>query len=233
MNAKKKGKDPKEAIKRTATETLKGGAYSYGIASGGSLLGGMMHNNANQFIQNLSNGSMPTMIVGAAVANVTIFIRYFSGKIDEVELCKQLGRTNTSLLSGGAMAFAGQALIPIPMVGALIGGFVGITMSKTFYDISLKTLKEAKEACQKRIEIEKECREKSIRQLEMYQNQFKEVFERYFHGTIKFFNESFDELERALYAGDADLVIGANNKIQEGLGKGVVWQQARMLGIYH
>ncbi|GAA9029523.1 hypothetical protein HpHA30_07080 [Helicobacter pylori] len=34
MNAKKKGKDPKEAIKRTATETLKGGAYSYVIASG-------------------------------------------------------------------------------------------------------------------------------------------------------------------------------------------------------
>ncbi|GAA9567771.1 hypothetical protein HpHA50_11930 [Helicobacter pylori] len=218
MNAKKKGKDPKEAIKRTATETLKGGAYSYGIASGGSLLVGMMHNNANQFIQNLSNGSMPTMIVGVGVANVTIFIRYFSGKIDEAELCKQLGRTNTSLLSGGAMAIASQALIPIPVVGALIGGFVGITMSKTFYDISLKTLKEAKEARQKRIEIEKECRE-SIRQLEMYQNQFNDVFERYFHGTIKFFNESFDELERALYAGDADLVIGANNKIQEGLGQ--------------
>ncbi len=91
-------------------------------------------------------------------------------------------------------------------------------MSKIFYDISLKTLKEAKEARQRRIEIEKECRE-NIRQLEMYRNQFKEVFERYFHGTIKFFNESFDELERALYAGDADLVIGANNKIQEGLGQ--------------
>ncbi|GAA9220413.1 hypothetical protein Taiwan894_07490 [Helicobacter pylori] len=60
---------------------------------------------------------------------------------------------------------------------------------------------------------------KSIRQLEMHQNQFNEVFERYFHGTIKFFNESFDELERVLYAGDADLVIGANNKIQEGLGQ--------------
>ncbi|GAA9442742.1 hypothetical protein BTM435_06240 [Helicobacter pylori] len=36
----KKGKDPKEAIKRTATETLKGGAYSYGIASGVHCWGG-------------------------------------------------------------------------------------------------------------------------------------------------------------------------------------------------
>ncbi len=35
----KKRKDPKEAIKRTAIATLKGGAYSYGIASVGSLLG--------------------------------------------------------------------------------------------------------------------------------------------------------------------------------------------------
>lgn len=98
-----KGKDPKEALKHTAIATLKGGAYSYGVASGGSLLGGMIHNNANQFIQNLSNGSMPTMIVGVGVANVTISTRYFSGKIDEAGLCKQLGRTNTSLLSGGAM----------------------------------------------------------------------------------------------------------------------------------
>ncbi|GAA8748340.1 hypothetical protein oki672_07490 [Helicobacter pylori] len=177
MNAKKKGKDPKEAIKRTATETLKGGAYSYGIASGGSLLGGMMQNSANKVIQSLGKGSLSAMIVGVGVANVMIFIRYFSGKIDEAELCKQLGRTNTSLLSGGTMAIAGQALIPIPVVGVLIGGFVDITMSKTFYDISLKTLKEAKEALQRRIEIEKECRE-SIRLLEMYQNQFKEMFER-------------------------------------------------------
>ncbi|GAA7790868.1 hypothetical protein JP0177_05370 [Helicobacter pylori] len=50
MNAKKKGKDPQEAIKHAATKTLKEGAYngvrSYGIAFGGSLLRDMMHNNA-------------------------------------------------------------------------------------------------------------------------------------------------------------------------------------------
>ncbi len=153
----KKGKDPKKALKHTASNTLENGAYSYGIAFGGSLLGGMMHNNANQFIQNLSNGSIPTMIVGTAVANVTIFIRYFSGKIDEIELCKQLGRTNTSLLSGGAMALAGQALIPIPVVGALIGGFVGAALSEAFFN-ALNS-KKVELAHQDRIEIEKKCRE--------------------------------------------------------------------------
>ncbi|GAA8856598.1 hypothetical protein HpRN190_08710 [Helicobacter pylori] len=104
-------------------------------------------------------------------------------------------------------------LIPIPVVAALIGGFVDAALSEAFFN-ALNS-KKVELARQRRIEIEKECREK-IRQLEMHQNQFNEVFERYFHGTIKFFNESFDELERALYA---DLVIGANNKIQEGLGQ--------------
>ncbi|GAA9198047.1 hypothetical protein BTM361_15720 [Helicobacter pylori] len=212
----KKEKTPKEALKHTAIATLKGGAYSYGVASGGSLLGGMMQNRTNKVIQSFGKSSLPVRIVGAAVANVTIFIRYFSGKIDEAELCKQLGRTNTSLLSGGAMALAGQALIPIPVVGVLIWGFMGAALSEVFFN-ALNS-KKVELARQKRIEIEKECRE-SIRLLEIHQNQFNEVFERYFHGTIKFFNESFDELERALYAGDADLVIGANNKIQEGLGQ--------------
>ncbi len=99
----KKGKDPKEALKHTASKTLKDGARSYGIASVGSLLGCMMQNSTNKVIQNLGNGLVPTMVVGVGVANVMIFIRYFSGKIDEAELCKQLGRTNTSLLSGGTM----------------------------------------------------------------------------------------------------------------------------------
>ncbi|WQS08557.1 hypothetical protein KVE43_02980 [Helicobacter pylori] len=210
-----KGKDPKEALKHTAIATLKGGSYGYGVAFSSSFLGGMMQNSANKLMQSLSKNA-PAMIVGAAVANVTILARYLSGKIDEVELCKQLGRTNTSLLSGGAMAFAGQALIPIPVVGALIGGFVGAVLSEAFFN-ALNS-KKVELARQRRIEIEKECRE-SIRLLEAYRNQFKEVFERYFHETTKFFNQSFDELERALYAGDADLAIGANNKIQEGLGQ--------------
>ncbi|GAA7109665.1 hypothetical protein ID0214_08340 [Helicobacter pylori] len=212
----KKRKDPKEALKHTAIATLKGGAYSYGVASSSSLFGSAMQNSANKVIQNLSNGSIPTMVVGVGVANVTIFTRYFSGKIDKVELCKQLGRTNTSLLSGGAMALAGQVLIPIPVVGALIGGFVGAALSEAFFNAL--NFKKVELARQRRIEIEKECRE-HIRLLEMYRNQFNEVFEQYFQETARFFNESFDKLERALYAGDADLAIAVNNKSREWLGQ--------------
>ncbi|GAA8423715.1 hypothetical protein HpDR58_23590 [Helicobacter pylori] len=220
------GKDPMKAIKHTAIATLKGGALSYGSAFASSSLGGWMQSSANRIIQSLSKGSAPAMIVGACMANVTILGRYFSGKIDGKELLKQLGKANTTLVSSGAMVVAGQALIPIPVVGALIGGFVGAVLSETFFNAFLKAREEAKLARQRRIEIEKECRE-SIRQLEMYQNQFNEVFERYFHGTIKFFNESFDELERALCAGDADWALAVNNKTREWLGQKVLFDNSK------
>ncbi|GAA8342282.1 hypothetical protein HpDR28_09790 [Helicobacter pylori] len=212
------GKDPMKALKHTLVATAKGGALSYGSAFASSSLGGLMQSSANKIIQSLGKGSVPAMIVGACVANATILGRYFSGKIDKTELLKQLGKANTTLISSGAMAVAGQALIPIPVVGALVGGFVGAVLSETFFNAFLKAREEAKLARQRRIEIEKECRE-LIKLLEIYQNQFKEVFERYFHETTKFFNQSFNELERALYAGDADLAIRVNNKIQERLGQ--------------
>ncbi|WQY83559.1 hypothetical protein E5L49_04600 [Helicobacter pylori] len=206
------GKDPMKAIKHTAIATLKGGALSYVSMFASSSLGGLMQSSANKIIQSLGKGSLPAMFVGACVANATVLTRYFSGKIDGTELLKRLGKANTTLVSSGAMAFAGQALIPIPVVG----GFVGAILSETCFNAFLKAREEAKLARQRRIEIERECRE-IIKLLEIYQNQFKEVFERYFHETTKFFNQSFDELEMALYAGDADLAIAVNNKSREWL----------------
>ncbi|EJC11605.1 hypothetical protein HPHPP16_0930 [Helicobacter pylori Hp P-16] len=212
------GKDPIKAIKHTLVDTAKGGALSYGSAFASSSSGGLMQSSANKIIQSLDKGSAPAMIVGAGVANCKVFIDYFRGKIDEAELLKRLGKANATLISSGAMVVAGQALIPIPVVGALIGGLVGATLSETCLNALLKAREEAKLARQRRIEIEKECRE-IIKHLEAYQNQFKEVFEKYFHETTKFFNQSFNELERACYAGDADLAIGVNNKSREWLGQ--------------
>ncbi|WRE28180.1 hypothetical protein KVD83_03070 [Helicobacter pylori] len=212
------GKDPIKAIKHTTIATLKGGALSYGSAFASSSLGDLMQSSTNKIIQSLGKGSVPAMIVGACVANATVLTRYFSGKIDGTELLKQLGKANTTLVSSWAMAVAGQALIPIPVVGALIGGFVGAVLSETCLNSLLKAREEAKLARQRRIEIERECRE-LIKLLKAYQNQFKEVFEQYFHETTKFFNQSFNELERALYALDADLTIAVNNKSREWLGQ--------------
>ncbi len=111
-----------------------------------------MQSSANKIIKSLGKGSAPAMIVGAGVASCKVFIDYCRGKINETELLKRLVRANTTLISSGAMmAVASQALIPIPVVGALIGGFVGATLSETCFNALLKACEEAKLACQLRL----------------------------------------------------------------------------------
>ncbi|GAA7080778.1 hypothetical protein VN1051_07120 [Helicobacter pylori] len=55
------------------------------------------------------------------------------------------------------MSGIGQLAIPIPVVGALIGGFVGAALSEAFFN-ALNS-KKVELAHQDRIEIEKKCRE--------------------------------------------------------------------------
>ncbi len=51
------------------------------------------------------------------------------------------------------MSGIGQLAIPIPVVGTLIGGFVGAALSEAFFN-ALNS-KKVELACQKRIEIER------------------------------------------------------------------------------
>ncbi|NHB17491.1 hypothetical protein [Helicobacter pylori] len=89
----KKGKDHKEAFKCTIKTTLENVVHSYGIAFGGSLLGDMIQNNPNKFIQSFGNGSVLTMIVEVGVVNCKVLVDYFRGKrreIDRVECLEKL-----------------------------------------------------------------------------------------------------------------------------------------------
>ncbi|GAA7113208.1 hypothetical protein BD0027_08780 [Helicobacter pylori] len=209
------GKDSKEAFDQ-AMKDAKDVVLSYGRAA---FLKDMVSNSPNETIQSFDGDLEGVMhLEKTGIECYKIFIDYGSQKIDDDELSCRLLHTGTKILGTKAMAVVGQTFIPIPGVGAIIGNFVGALLSKTLCENLRDALKEAKLARQRRIKIEKECRE-SIRLLEIYRNQFKEVFKQYFHGNVKFFNENFNNLERVLYAGDADLAIGVNNKIQERLGQ--------------
>lgn len=209
------GKDSKEAFDQ-AMKDAKGVVLSCGRAA---FLKDMVSNSPNETIQSFDGDLEVAMhLEKTSIECYKIFIDYGSQKIDDDELSCRLLHTGTKILGTKAMAVVSQTFIPIPGVGAIIGNFVGALLSKTLCENLRDALKEAKLARQRRIEIEKECRE-SIRLLEIYRNQFKEVFKQYFHGNVKFFNENFNNLERALYTGDADLAIAVNNKIQERLGQ--------------
>ncbi|GAA8251883.1 hypothetical protein HpNP104_07100 [Helicobacter pylori] len=124
------------------------------------------------------NAMQTGALIGGGVSLVTNVYECIANGKDPNKAIKHT-TIATFLISGGAMAVVGQALIPIPVVGALIGGFVGAVLSETCFNALLKAREESKLARQRRIETEKECRE-IIGLLEAYQNKFNEVFDRYF-----------------------------------------------------
>lgn len=50
------------------------------------------------------------------------------------------------MLSSTMMATMGQIAIPIPVVGAVLGGMIGYSLSSIFYQAALDSAKRAKEA---------------------------------------------------------------------------------------
>ncbi|WP_259456733.1 hypothetical protein [Helicobacter pylori] len=186
------GKDSKEAFDQ-AMKDAKDVVLSYGRAA---FLKDMVSNSPNETIQSFDGDLEGVMhLEKTGIECYKIFIDYGSQKIDDDELSCRLLHTGTKILGTKAMAVVGQTFIPIPGVGAIIGNFVGALLSKTLCENLRDALKEAKLARQRRIEIEKECRE-SIRLLEIYRNQFKEVFKQYFQMAMYFTRQitKFDAL---------------------------------------
>lgn len=69
--------------------------------------------------------------------------RFVSGEITEAELLTEVGEKGAGMLSSGMMAAVGQLAIPIPFVGAAIGGMIGYTLSSMFYNCALDAARGA------------------------------------------------------------------------------------------
>ncbi|MDY3927859.1 MAG: hypothetical protein SOZ34_00655, partial [Clostridia bacterium] len=79
----------------------------------------------------LLRGNVITSGVTVAVMSTADVVNIFRGRISGKQLFKNIANTTTSVAAGTAGFIAGQALIPIPIVGGLIGSFVsGAAASK-------------------------------------------------------------------------------------------------------
>ena len=112
----------------------------------------------------------------------------------------------------------GQAVIPVPIIGALAGSMVGYALSSVSYNILVTSLSEAKLAREERIRIERECNE-AIAMLQQYRRELESLIQKYFHEQNAFFEQTFCEIKKAFNTGDIDGYIAGTNKITERFGK--------------
>lgn len=136
-------KDAGEAAKDAAVGTAKSAVFGYATAFTGSAIKGTMEHASSQALKNLAQTNAPTLILNICLSLGSSIQRYVVGDISEAELLTEVGEKGAGMLSGSMMAALGQVAIPIPVVGAAIGGMIGYSLSSLFYQSALDAAKGA------------------------------------------------------------------------------------------
>ena len=126
-----------EATQEVALDTAKAGALGYGTAFVGSALKGSLQQSGNQTLRTLAGTNAPALAVNICLSLGSSIKRYATGEITESQLLTEVGEKGAGMLSSGMMAALGQLAIPVPFVGAAIGGMIGYTLSSLFYQHAL------------------------------------------------------------------------------------------------
>jgi hypothetical protein len=126
-----------EATQEVVLDTAKAGALGYGTAFVGSALKGTLQQSGNQTLRTLAGTNAPALAVNICLSLGSSIKRYATGEITESQLLTEVGEKGAGMLSSGMMAALGQLAIPVPFVGAAIGGMIGYTLSSLFYQHAL------------------------------------------------------------------------------------------------
>lgn len=210
-------KEPEEAICNVVGDTVKRAESGFTTGFTGSMLKGAMQNSKSQYMRTLSETNIAGTVVLAATSFANTLICYFNGEIDGVECLETLGEQGTGMISSTMFSVIGQAAIPIPIVGAMIGGMVGYALSSASYGILMQALKEEKIVRDQRIEIEEVCKEQ-MKMIRQYRTELEEIINQYLVESMNIFRESFTKIKDAFVHGDVDWFIESANGITENLG---------------
>lgn len=222
-----------EAVENVVKDVAESATVGYGTGFGGAAIEGLMKNSGSGYVRELAKTNMAGTIVTATVGVAKVLTRYVKGEIDGTQCLEDLGQEGTGMI-GQAMGAAlgqtmgatlgktmgaalGQTVLPIPVVGAIVGSMVGYALSSATYGVIMETLKEAKLAREERIAVEAACQE-HIKMIREYREQMNVVIEEYLSDMMDVFNESFAGIKDALAIGDVDLMVESANNITSLLG---------------
>ena len=208
----------KDAVITTVKETGAGFITSYSTGFGGAIIKRAMRNSKNTTARSLSKTNMPLALATAAFESGITFRKYLKGDIDRNVCLTELGEKGTSMVASVVFAKIGQVVIPIPVVGGMIGSTVGYTLSSSYYNELVNALHEAKFAYEERIRIEAECT-KAIKAIREYRLEMEKLLSVYMIDHITAFQSAFNCIERAFKTNDVDNFILGANMITIKLGK--------------
>lgn len=209
--------EPDDAVINVAKDTTMISVGGFGTGFAGTALEGAMQNSKSQYMQTLSKTNVAGTIVAVTVSATKTLTRYFTGEIDGVECLETLGEQGTGMVSSALFSVVGQTVIPIPIVGGLLGGMVGYALSSATYGVLTQALREEKLARDQRVQIEAVC-EEHIKMIREYRAEMEGIINEYLIESMDIFRDTFAEIKNALAIGDVDWFIESTNTITKNFG---------------
>lgn len=221
-------KDPEDAALSVAGDTVSAAGLSYATSFIGSAIKGGLQNAQSTYLSALSSTAAPAMIATAILETGKTLYRFVDGQIDGAECLLELGERGTGIVASTIGATVGQALIPVPVLGGLIGSMIGYALSSMYYNALTSALNEAKFAHAERLRIEAEC-EASIASIREYRIQMEITIRNYLSDHICAFNNAFSKMQEAFHTRNVDLIVEGANDITKMLGGEVLFQNINEL----
>lgn len=207
-----------EAMKNFIRETGGSAAVGYATTFSGSAIKGIMQNSTSQYIRTLSKTNLPGTLVAVTVTVGKSLTKYFRGEIDGLECMQDLGQEGANMVASAIFATIGQIAIPIPVVGGLIGGMLGYSLSAASFGFLKEALENEKIARENRLKIEEACNN-YIQFMDEYKSYISENINNYLYKEQDIFSKSFEGILDAAKIGDINWFIDSANDISLQFGK--------------
>lgn len=210
-------KDAEEAIIDTATATGRVALNAYAQGGGVTVVTHSLSSSSSSFLRALGENNVPTQIITAVTMTGDVIKRYAAGEISTQECILQLGERGVTVATTGYASMVGQALIPIPIVGAAVGAMVGSALTSTYYNQLVSVLRRKELEHQERLRIIAEC-EQATQEMREFREELERYLESYFRDYQNCFDEALNMIHTSFQFGDANGMIAGANQITRKLG---------------
>jgi hypothetical protein len=184
-------------------------------------VGAVLKTTAHTALKIAGKSNLATSTATAAVYTAQHLKAYFNGEITKEKLFEEINHTAITTLSTVYYSGLGQAVIPIPVVGALVGATVGFFIGDMLHRTGLIALGDShavKMAKERRRKIERMA-EVLIPAIRKSRQEFEAYVDRYFAHRKAIFEEAFRDLDTSIKTNDNELFLSSLEKINNMYGK--------------
>lgn len=133
-------KTGEEAVTDTIKDAGKAAVTGYAMGGGLTVVSHTISYKGKGLIKALADSDIPGKVITTVMTIGDTLKRYANGEITTQECMIELGERGLNTVTTGYSMAVGQALIPIPIVGAAIGALVGSALTSSYYHNLINTL---------------------------------------------------------------------------------------------